>query len=398
MQIFISRAYAFIQEQPALNTHVNESLLTRIQTYSDLNKLTFYENVIQRQGLLTLSDSGHKKGSLIKFKEPVKTQNFSMILDLEHLKLKDSDISGVYAWFTTEPISKGELKNGPSLFKGFMGGIEFSHNKARFVFSYNHGSDYKETQHFTTIYDKIDESRLHDLTDLRLKIIHTDKNIKFELYDEDRIISDTFKINDPELIELEGDKAYVGITSYYENSKSTNLIELKTIEFYDRKESDQYDNMDLHVEYNTHTATESNEAVVEAAANVAHFVSYLTAVFGIAGELPIHQMIVDFKDKNKKLQEQADEIINGSNMPIREEENTEISETMKYIDNQMKDVYDTLKKMKKQVDSMHGNYTNHHNLISKEIICFGIFFTVVTLVRVILSKNKQSRKTLKSLD
>ncbi|OQS54626.1 hypothetical protein EHP00_127 [Ecytonucleospora hepatopenaei] len=397
MYTFISMINAFIPEQSKLNHHVNETLITRINSFRDLEKYTKYENVIRDNDLLFLSNHNHDKGSIIKFKEQMEVSNFSVVIDLDHLVLKDSDVSGVYVWFTEKPISQGPLKNGPAIYKGFMGGLEFAHMKARFVFSYNTGSDDKDSEHYTVIYDKIDESKLENVADLKLKIIHTENNIKFELYEGETLLSDTFKINDPDLIKM-NNKAYIGITSFYENQKAANLLELKNIEIYNREELDGYNNMDLHVEYNAHDHSENQKTVIDATADIAHFISYLTSAMGTVGETPMQKMVMSFKDEMKDLMKKTDEIISGSSYVPTPENDSETVEKLNEFDVTMNEIYNALKKMKKEVDHLHGKHTVHHNYLKKGVIAFGIFFTAATIYKLLVYKNSTKIKTLKSLD
>lgn len=396
---YFSNINAFLAEQPALNAHVNETLLTQINSMQTLDKFAKYENVTKDNDMILLTNNNHDKGSIIKFKEEIDTKDFSVVLDLDHLVLKDSDISGIYAWFTEKPISQGTLKNGPSKFKGFMGGLEFAHHKARFVFSYNMGTDDKENEHYTVMYDKIDESKLENVHEIKLKIIHTSNNIKFELYDNyDRLLSDTFKINDPELVQMEKEKAYFGITTFYENPKDFNLLELKNIEVFKRDEKEGYNNMDLHAEYNTHEHSESQKTVIDATADIAHFISYLSAAMGTVGETPMQKMVMSFKDEMKELYKKADEIINGEGMNLVSEKDDDTAAKLQEFDNTMLEIYNALKKMKKEVDHLQGKHADHHSYVKKGIILFGIFFTVATIYKLVQHKNATRYKTLKSLN
>ena len=393
----IERIYGFIVDQSPLDTHVKETLLTSFSNYEDLGKIATYTNVFSNDSRLFLSNENHHdKGSLINLTEKIATVDFSIKFTLDHLILKDSEVSGAYVWFTEKPITFGNFRNGPSKFKGFMGGVEFAHNKARLVFSYNHGEDYKGKEHVAIVYDKIDESKLEGVSELTIKIIHTRNNIKFEVYDGDVLLSDTFKINDPELVEMESETNHIGFTTYYEDIKPETILELKSFELYSRKEEDNYNNMDLHTEHNSHVYSKSTSTVIDATANVSHFLSYLTAVLGDAGMSSIEKLIIDVKEEIREVYNKVHDL--PININIQNDENIDAIRKIDIMEDNLKHMYNNLRDIRNLLNDIRGKHHESHSFLKNTIIGFGILITVLTIVRLVCSRDNSKKKTLKSLE
>ncbi|KAL6121164.1 hypothetical protein NUSPORA_01967 [Nucleospora cyclopteri] len=392
--------FGYVRTQPFHNSNVTETLITSISTIQELKSKATLKNVHLEDDHMVLQGKQHE-GSLINFKDTVEINHFSVTFTIDHLQLREMEKSGVFIWFTDKALKEGKFKGGPGKFKGLMAGIEFSHNQTNLVFTYNNNMDFTEYESFALHKDQISPSKLEMVDKLKIKVIHTDKNFKIEVYDGDLLISDTFKVNDPTLLEMDESENHFAMTTYYDDASKDIAIDLTDIKIYKRIEGDDYKNMDLYTSYNSHDVPESQKEVGLAVANLGHFIAYISTAFGNFGENVIQNMVTSIREEIKNIKEKADNMLsellkNDEN----EEEKLELeaSDKLDQIDRTIKEIYEKLNYFKMHLNATQGKSANSHALLIKFVVGFGVFVTVATLLKLILSKKDPSRKTLKDLE
>ena len=209
-------------------------------------------------------------------------------------------------------------------------------------------------------------------------------------------MSDTFKINDPELVEMESETNHIGFTTYYEDIKPETILELKSFELYSRKEEDNYNNMDLHTEHNSHVYSKSTSTVIDATANVSHFLSYLTAVLGDAGMSSIEKLIIDVKEEIREVYNKVHDL--PININIQNDENIDAIRKIDIMEDNLKHMYNNLWDIRNLLNDIRGKHHESHSFLKNTIIGFGILITVLTIVRLVYSRDNSKKKTLKSLE
>ena len=220
--------------------HVIETQLFSINNISSLDAHTKYTNVVKKNDhILLRSENG--EGSLLNINEETSTDNWAFEFQVKNLVMNDVERAGMYLWYTDKEIVSGSYKGGNPIFNGFVTGIEFTKDRADIVFSFNYGLDFQNKELQTMRFDHINPLLIDHLDQLIIKVIHTEKNFKVEIYDlKKNLISDTFRIHEPMIMNKGMTRKHFAISTKYENCTDDIVFELTNINMNSRNENEDY--------------------------------------------------------------------------------------------------------------------------------------------------------------
>jgi hypothetical protein len=182
----------------------------------------------------------YKQPSLIRWDIENPINDWSFTFKFNEPILNSSEKAGIYLHYTKEKPTIGEFKGGNGLFHGFIAGIEFTGKSVDLVYIKNNGEDYTSLEEFVTQTDSINPIRIKSIETITMKIISTSKNLKIELYNEDKLIYDNFKIFSVSDLGFNLSGKYLGITADYKNVSSGKAFKLKEAQLYKRIEKADY--------------------------------------------------------------------------------------------------------------------------------------------------------------
>lgn len=309
--IFILHA-ALAQEEKDQVGYLVEKSLVHITDQKSLEENTSFFNVGKAEETLVLrSNAG--LGSLINFKKDVGVEDWAVEFKVKNMILRDIEKAGVYLWYLDKPLEKGAYKGGSPKFNGFLTGIEFSKDRADIAFAFNYGLDFNSKEMQTIRYDHINPLLIEGLDEFKVKIIHTAKNFKVEIYDNmNSLLSDSFRIKEPLIMNQNVKERVFALTTVYEHCPNDVFFDLKELSISSREEKETYDVGHFHTDHNQYPRNKSDEELRLTVANIDHFLNYLTIVLGTKNKNTLIEMTVEVKKKLRVLKDSVDAIFGGS--------------------------------------------------------------------------------------
>jgi len=293
-------------------SHVVEENLVAIKDQMSLEKKAVFFNVGKVDDALILRSSSGQ-GSLINLNQEITTDEWAVEFTIKNLLLKDVEKAGFYLWYLDKPLQKGDYKGGMSNFSGFVTGIEFSKDRADIAFVFNYGLDFNGKEDETTRLDHINPLLIDNLDEFRVKIIHTHKNFKVELYNiKGQLLADSFRIHEPLVMNQHVKEKAFAITTDYRYCPNDVFLELKDFKISSRSETENYDVGNVHTEYNQYPRNKSDDELRLAVANLDHFMNYLTIVLGTKDKNSIVEMTIAIKKKLRGLKDSIDGIFGST--------------------------------------------------------------------------------------
>lgn len=180
-------------------------------------------------------------GSMIRWDIPNEHEDFSFEVVFNEPNLSANELASLYLFYTKERPVIGNLKGGFGKFNGFMAGIEMKGKSVELGYALNEGKDYTNLQGVAILTDAISPTRFKNVEELRMKIIFTKKNIKFELYNGDKLLYDNFRIYDEKELDFIKKGYYFGLFADYKDASSGKAIEIRKVQAYKRVENAKYD-------------------------------------------------------------------------------------------------------------------------------------------------------------
>ena len=318
---------------------------------------------------------------------------------VKNLVLKDIEKVGMYFWYTDVKLDKGSFKGGNPTFSGFIIGLEFSQEKADIAFSFNYGMDFSKIDPMK--YDHINPLLIYHLDQFKIKIIHTEKNLKVELYDENNaLLSDSFRIHGPMIMNKETHKKHFGITTVYENVPNDIHLDLKNLKISTREETEKYDHRDLHTEHNQYPRTKADDEIRGAIADVNHFLNYLTVVLGTSKDNAIVQMAIEVKRKSRLMRETLDSMLvlakessQGDVNAIELDKVSKVNEFEHSLDEVLSKV-EAYKLKLKEIDDKNKQVSSRATNI---VLMIGMGFLIAAAIKIVTSKLISGVKTIKKV-
>ncbi|ELA42795.1 uncharacterized protein VICG_00110 [Vittaforma corneae ATCC 50505] len=381
------------------NSHVLESEITSINDQKTLEANSQFYNIRKMDGSIILRSSSGD-GSLINIKEETTSDNWSTEFTVKNLMLKDIEKAGIYLWYLDKPLEKGNYKGGSPTFNGFVTGIEFSKERSDVVFAFNYGLDFGNKDMQTTRFDRINPTLIDHLDEFKVKIIHTEKNFKIELFDDKgNLFSDSFRIHEPLIMNKHSREKIFAITTKYEHCPSDIFFELKDLRILAREESDRYDMRDLHTEFNQYPRNKSDEELRLAIADVNHFMSYLAIVLGSKNNNNIVEMVLSIKKKLRILKDSLDSIAgivnDRSKLDTASHENA-MNSKINELESMASELARKIESIKRKVRRMQDSGGKYTSSMLKWTLFACVVFLVGSVIKTIgegiLSRTKLPKK------
>lgn len=226
------------------------------------------------------------KGGIIYFMKDNEFSEWSFSYTIADFDLHFPEKGGVYLWYTSHDIDMGDYRGGDGQFNGIMAGIEFTGMYPELVFSYNNGTDYSGKEESTLYRDSFDPLRIKNVKELTIKVICTKKNFKVELYDNDKLLYDSFRFADGDThFALNHDYRF-SITSHYYNTSAERSFKLIKAQLFNRIEHKDYDADKVHAE-NIEKIVQAPDDILHPDKEMRHFIArfqhfenYLKSVLG----------------------------------------------------------------------------------------------------------------------
>lgn len=376
--------------------HVLESEVIKINDLNSFEANSKSTNVrIKNDKIILRGNNG--EGSLINIKEEVSGDNWSIEFPIKHMILDDLEKTGFYVWYTNKPLESGSYLGGDAKFNGFITGIEFAKDRADIVFAFNYGLDFTNKVMQTMRFDHINPLLIENLESFKIKIIHTERNFKIELYDDlGHLISDSFRIHEPLIMNRGDHKKNFAITTRYENSPKELYFELEDLKINTREEGDEYDHKELNTEYNIYPRNKGDTALRSAIADAGHFLNYLTVALGSKDKNSIVEMVMEIKKKLRSLKEAVESKEFSENSQMNKTTNESIDMKLEGLDKLAIDMNNKLLAIKNKIKAIQARQSKKSK--GSMIIVVGIssFILLVSVLRSIgermLLPSKNSKK------
>lgn len=179
-------------------------------------------------------------GSMIRWDLPNHTDEWSFVFDFNELNLEARESASIFMFYTTEKPVIGQFKSGPSKYHGFAVGLEFMGKRIELAHASNDGKDYIGLEDDVLLVDSPDPKRFENLESLKMKVICTKKNLKVEIYNEDKLLYDSFRFFGKEYTEYGKAGGYISLFADYKNVSSGKAFEIRGAQLYQREEGPNY--------------------------------------------------------------------------------------------------------------------------------------------------------------
>lgn len=228
------------------------------------------------------------KGGIVYFLQDNEFSEWSFTYTITDFDLHFPEQGGVYLWYTSHDIDMGDYRGGNGQFNGIMAGIEFTGLSPELVFSFNNGKDYNGKEESTLYRDSFNPSRLKNVKELTVKVIVTKKNFKIELYNNEKLLYDSFRFSDGDTHHALNSDYRFSITSHYYNTSAEKSFKLLKAQLFKRTEYEDYDADKIHAEnieklsHNSSDILHPDKEVRHFIAHFSHFENYIKSVLGDA--------------------------------------------------------------------------------------------------------------------
>lgn len=326
--LMLSPAHSMTEETAHFMTEENVSEISVADfnyTPGKYNDHIGIQNVVLTPDNLHMRSGVHTE-ALLRWDLPNTTENWSFEIIFNNLSLANEESAELYLRYMAEKPLLGSYEGGQEIFNGMMIGLRFSGKSVTIVYGKNDGQDFSVVGDFHTIKDHVNPRRFKDVKEYRLKIISTNLNIKAEIYDNDTLIYDHFKLFDVEKHGLYKPGKYFGIIAHYGNTPSSKSFVLRGAQLFKRIEKASYN------KYTNHT--KPLDTKVRAIADINHhdsgvkeliyqlelMTSYIKTV---VGDLPDTRLAVLERDLRREIESVTGKIekLKGSLTGSRETRN-----------------------------------------------------------------------------
>lgn len=352
-------------------------------------------NVLVKPDKLILRSSVDE-ASMIRWDIPNQSDNWSFVIDFNEPNLRSSEMAKLYIFYTKEKPILGGFKGANPIFNGFAAGIEFQGKNVELGYAINTGIDLFNMDEYVTRMDSLNPRRFKDLNNIKLKLISTNKNLKFEIYNGEKIIYDNFRFFSREDLENGKKGHYIGIFADYKNVSSGKAFELKGAQFYTREETKDYiitkSYMNDGIESIAHKTDilHPNEDIQTLIYKIHNLTKFAKSILGELPESNVKNSEIEllkelemFNNKLVKLEGTYSEKKNNKKHP---------GVYSNDIDNKIKRLLKNTTDLEFSIESIHEANSKKYNILEMFSIAFGVL-TMSLLVYRDVSEYIESRKT-----
>lgn len=267
------------------------------------NKHIGIQNVVLKPKELYLK-SGLAKQSLLRWDPPNETENWSFSFKFNELNLASTESAGIYLRYTEEMPLIGNFMGGEGVYHGAVAGMEFQGKTVNIVYAKNEGLDYGHSEDLIVKRDEVNPIRFKDIKEITMKVISTDKNFKVEIYNEDKLVYDNFRLYNMGEEGLNKKAKYFGIIANYKNTSSGKAFVLKKAQLYKRIENKTYNVYKVYTEKIKQTYREKDQ-IVHHDSDIKEYIHKsevaMNFVKAVLGDLPDTRLAAFEKDTKKEL-------------------------------------------------------------------------------------------------
>lgn len=269
------------------------------------------EGATEKDKHLHLWSSGDEKAHItFNHKNPERNWSFEFVTSV--LRLRYPQSAAIYAWYTTDVFS-GNIPRRET-FQGFVAGIEFVGDSVEVMLSiHENGKD-------KTVRDYLDSSVFNEFRDIRVKVIHTSKNMKVEIYHNSDLIYDHLRLLDQKYFGTHSEGGYLSMTATYAQVGEEDAFKVSRIKLYKREEDDSYNPYEETASTSTHNT--DREEVGHVLGSLEHFMRYIDILFGQPRGATVAKAIVNTRKDIKKM----DAIIKKLDIALRAQEKLKTKE------------------------------------------------------------------------
>lgn len=241
----------------------------------------------------------YKDKSYLLFNKQIPFENWSAELEMTIPKFEYPHQSGLYFWYTRDVIKEGATEN----FHGFVSGIEFVGSAVETMVAIHEVSDSPKV-----VKDFVSPNLLKEHTKITFKVIHTENNLKVEIYANGFLIYDHLRLLDREYFGNHEENGHVSLSYTTNTSDKEHGIRISQIKIYEREEYAEYDplkEISLPKEKNSE---KDNLEISHAVAKLDHFFKYIKIILGKPTLGTISKMAVSSNKEIKKLSHEVNKI------------------------------------------------------------------------------------------
>ncbi|KAI4291268.1 hypothetical protein PAPHI01_0542 [Pancytospora philotis] len=305
---FLGAVAALLDTDTRNAQHVTETPLLAVDDLASLRAHAAVENVDADGDWLRMGGRANA-GSVVAFHEEHGDKEWAVEMRVRRPKMAEQQHAGLLVWATKQPVTGGKFLGGAAKFTGFATGLLFSKNRTDFAFSYNDGLDLTDLGSLAMQREPVDPSILKGVEELTVKVVHTSRNFIIELYDGERLISDSFRVNDVLLAGEAEVGPHLGLTTFYDGSPAAEPLRVAHVTVLDRKESEDYDATASHLPLNTYKHSESSAEVAQAVAHMKHFTTYLQNALVYEGSNLLDTLHEDLQELTRRVEKRIDALI-----------------------------------------------------------------------------------------
>ncbi|KAI5148664.1 hypothetical protein ENBRE01_0456 [Enteropsectra breve] len=279
------------------NDYVNENEVLRINTPELFHEYATAENIKFTNNQIALKGN-QGENSLIKIdtNKLKKLHEFSFEITINIPKVQENSKAGIYFWMSDDVITSGSYYGGTSTFEGAILGIEFVKEQADIVYGLKLDKEYQVKQpHASLNRSHISSTILEGLDRITLKFISTVNNLKIELYDNEKLLDDSFRFYDFYMHKVTSNIHFALSTVYTECPAAIRFV-LYDLVLKEREEEVGYRYSDVHSSFNKFPRNADHDELRHAVADAEFFSKYLRLVFSGKDRNGFIEMIFKTKD------------------------------------------------------------------------------------------------------
>lgn len=220
---------------------------------------------------------------------PENEWSFEFEINVPHLRYPQT--SSIHAWYTDKLVDGVIPKDD---FHGFVAGLEFVGRSVEVFVAVRENSNEK------VVRDYFEFGLIEDLEKIRIKVIHTSKNMKVEIYNDKDIIYDHLRLLDQKYFGVHTAGGHLTLIAHYVQVDKSDAFKVSLMSLNKRQETDKYDPHRVEVLFvEGHDA--DKQELRSVVADFEHFMKYIEMVFGDPQGSTMTRSVVGAKTDMSKL-------------------------------------------------------------------------------------------------
>lgn len=336
------------------------------------------QNVMVKSEKL-LMRSSVDESAMVRWEIKNHSKSWSFVFEFNELNLESRESASISLFYTKEKPMIGSFKGGPSIFHGFVVGLQFHGKNVELMYARNDGKDFSHIDDYATLTDSLSPQRFLDLETLKLKLICTDKNFKVEIYNQDKLLYDNFRHFTKDYLKHSKEENYFSIFADYRHTSSGKAFELRNAQLYHRDETADYSVTKSNME-EIKTKIRSLEEIKHPDSDVQSLLFKLSAVTGyikaILGDLPETAIVKAEKELIREVEMLSEKQVKVKNGLIGKKGRGELERRVNQLDMQFKKLSKMLSDIEYAADPVKEDGFRRYYLIFEYCIIFSGMFGI----------------------